>query len=352
VLESTELAPESPIHGTPNFFGDQSATLETEFNNAEGVSEPENVPAQREAPGTPTMFDQEDNDGGIQNDKLDTTTFEKSAAQDANEMPPTNLAEQQPAAPPAKKRQLVKPITPAPALAKTNGRAAATEPAAKKSTTPRNKRKATDDNAAAAAAADIADKDVDVDTAVAGTETTPPAKKTTKTAKASPPATKGAKTSPPAINGAVVLSGFTAGDEATLRPILTHLGDMRIVDSVTAQTTHVLSNSKRTQKVMLGIARGLWVVSPDWVYQSLEAGHWLPEGPFECGAAFPGAPKSREAKQAAAAAAVAKTPYHVTLFEGKTFLLGPQTSLPLADLGALIKLCGGKVGLSVCVGVT
>ena len=34
-------------------------------------------------------------------------------------------------------------------------------------------------------------------------------------------------------------------------------------------------------QVLLAVANGAWLLSPEWVTASLEAGQWLPEQPFE-----------------------------------------------------------------------
>jgi hypothetical protein len=34
-------------------------------------------------------------------------------------------------------------------------------------------------------------------------------------------------------------------------------------------------------QVLLAVANGAWLLTPEWVTASLEAGHWLPEPPFE-----------------------------------------------------------------------
>ncbi|OQR97664.1 hypothetical protein ACHHYP_10127 [Achlya hypogyna] len=56
----------------------------------------------------------------------------------------------------------------------------------------------------------------------------------------------------------------------------------RVVEANVAMT-HVVATdaSKRTMKVLFGIARGAWIVSDAWVYSSLEAGAWLPEAAFQ-----------------------------------------------------------------------
>lgn len=52
---------------------------------------------------------------------------------------------------------------------------------------------------------------------------------------------------------------------ALLRPQITHL---------------VIGSERRTLKLMLAVANGAWLVSPQWVTASLEAGRWLPESQF------------------------------------------------------------------------
>lgn len=47
------------------------------------------------------------------------------------------------------------------------------------------------------------------------------------------------------------------------------------------QVTHlIVGDERRTLKLMLAVAAGAWLVSPQWVTASLEAGRWLPESQF------------------------------------------------------------------------
>lgn len=47
------------------------------------------------------------------------------------------------------------------------------------------------------------------------------------------------------------------------------------------QVTHlVVGDERRTLKLMLAVANGAWLLSPQWVTASLEAGRWLPESQF------------------------------------------------------------------------
>ncbi|KAG4073467.1 hypothetical protein HA402_000691 [Bradysia odoriphaga] len=60
------------------------------------------------------------------------------------------------------------------------------------------------------------------------------------------------------------------------------LGKFKVEPNVTKKTTHLVTfDSKRTQKVLRAIIRGLWIINYDWVTSSLEAGTWLYEEPFE-----------------------------------------------------------------------
>ena len=48
-------------------------------------------------------------------------------------------------------------------------------------------------------------------------------------------------------------------------------------------------------QVLLAIANGAWLLRPEWVSASLEAGQWLPEPPFEAKVRAPAPPGRRAA---------------------------------------------------------
>ena len=56
-------------------------------------------------------------------------------------------------------------------------------------------------------------------------------------------------------------------EQAMVRSVVTKLGnDFVISDSVVDSTTHVVcGGNRRTMKLLIGIARGCWIVSLDWV---------------------------------------------------------------------------------------
>ena len=61
-------------------------------------------------------------------------------------------------------------------------------------------------------------------------------------------------------------------------------------EAVTPHTSHVVCGEpRRTLNLLLGIARGCWVVDVSWVYRSLEDSTWVSEEPFELVSFAPGA---------------------------------------------------------------
>jgi len=57
-------------------------------------------------------------------------------------------------------------------------------------------------------------------------------------------------------------------EQAKVRSVVVKLGrDFVISDSVVDSTTHVVcGGNRRTMKLLMGIARGCWIVSLDWVH--------------------------------------------------------------------------------------
>lgn len=51
--------------------------------------------------------------------------------------------------------------------------------------------------------------------------------------------------------------------------VVNSLGGFTVVDTVCESTTHVVSGSpRRTLNILLGIARGCWILSFEWVCSS------------------------------------------------------------------------------------
>ncbi|KAG8124188.1 hypothetical protein E2320_019479 [Naja naja] len=75
--------------------------------------------------------------------------------------------------------------------------------------------------------------------------------------------------------------------------VLKKLGGFLTSDEVCKNTSHVIAGSpRRTLNILMGIARGCWIVCYDWVLWSLEHGYWISEEPFELSVDFPAAPVS------------------------------------------------------------
>ena len=56
-----------------------------------------------------------------------------------------------------------------------------------------------------------------------------------------------------------------------------HLGSLKIVEAVDATTTHIIvGGPRRTLAVLEGMARGCWILKPEWVFVSLEKGAFSP----------------------------------------------------------------------------
>ncbi|XP_075270822.1 microcephalin isoform X2 [Opisthocomus hoazin] len=89
----------------------------------------------------------------------------------------------------------------------------------------------------------------------------------------------------------LVMTSMSSEKQETVIQLVNKLGDFLFSDVVCETTSHVVTgNPRRTLNVMLGIARGCWIVSYEWVLWSLELGHWISEEPYELSSSFPAAP--------------------------------------------------------------
>lgn len=158
---------------------------------------------------------------------------------------------------------------------------------------------------------------------------------------------KGSKSPPskraPETISSIVLSGLPLVEEEAVRAVLGHLGRFQLSDMVTVRTTHIISSGRRTQKVLAGIARGAWIVSPEWAFKSLESSVWLPEAEFEL-PQFPGARQARLAREQAELVGEAFKPL---LFADKTFFVDTRAKLPHSDLQQFIQQFGGRISRTV-----
>ncbi|XP_023216979.1 microcephalin-like isoform X2 [Centruroides sculpturatus] len=137
----------------------------------------------------------------------------------------------------------------------------------------------------------------------------------------------------------LVLTGFQQRDQETLIPIAKSLGGFCIIPQVNDTTTHVIcADNRRTLNVLFGIVRGCWLLSSDWVFESMESGNWLNEEPYELSETFPAARVNRMQKASKGAA------YQSHLFQhlGNIFV-SAYCAPEYNKLTELITLTGGKI---------
>ncbi|XP_066459710.1 microcephalin isoform X2 [Eleutherodactylus coqui] len=95
------------------------------------------------------------------------------------------------------------------------------------------------------------------------------------------------------ITRSLVMTSMSSEKQSTIIQVVKKFGNFVFSNEVCETTTHVITGSpRRTLNIILGIARGCWILSYDWVLWSLECGHWIPEEPYELSDDFPGAPVS------------------------------------------------------------
>ncbi|XP_076022280.1 microcephalin isoform X2 [Genypterus blacodes] len=88
----------------------------------------------------------------------------------------------------------------------------------------------------------------------------------------------------------LVMTSIASEKRNTAVQVVKALGGFSIADTVSQSTTHVVSGGcQRTLNILLGIARGCWILSFEWILRSLEKGQWIPEEPYELSDHFPAA---------------------------------------------------------------
>ncbi|KAM4607475.1 microcephalin [Polymixia lowei] len=149
----------------------------------------------------------------------------------------------------------------------------------------------------------------------------------------------------------LVMTSMPTDKQHTVTQVVGALGGFSIVDRVCESTTHVVSGGhRRTLNILLGIARGCWILSFEWILWCLDQRQWIPEEPYELSDHFP-------------AAAICRLQQHLSagehqqdLFQGLPAMFVSQHSQPpTQSLLELIQLCGGTVCKTVrqagiCIG--
>ncbi|XP_014804460.1 PREDICTED: microcephalin [Calidris pugnax] len=149
----------------------------------------------------------------------------------------------------------------------------------------------------------------------------------------------------------LVMTSMSSEMQNTVIQVVNKLGDFLLSDDVCETTSHVVTGSpRRTLNVMLGIARGCWIVSYEWVLWSLELGHWISEEPYELSSSFPAAPICRLQRQQS------RGKYQQNLFSDQPVMfVSPTSQPPCKKLIELIQLSGGKIckalrQAKICIG--
>ncbi|KAJ8877334.1 hypothetical protein PR048_021788 [Dryococelus australis] len=121
------------------------------------------------------------------------------------------------------------------------------------------------------------------------------------------------------------------------------LSGFQLEAKVSARTTHIVSNGpRRTLNMLKGIARGCWILTQDWVLNSLEAGKWLPEEAFEMKDFSPAVTQCRVERECLGPG------YRLDLFKScGPMLIAKHSKPPAEDLKELVQLCGGQIAKSV-----
>nr|XP_051688646.1 microcephalin isoform X2 [Oryctolagus cuniculus] len=137
----------------------------------------------------------------------------------------------------------------------------------------------------------------------------------------------------------LVMTSMPSEKQNVIIQVVSKLKGFALAAEVCDTTTHVLAGRPaRTLNVLLGLARGCWVLSYEWVLWSLELGHWISEEPFELSNYFPAAPVCRRERH------MAQGQYQGTLFADQPpMFISPASSPPRAKLCELVHLCGGQI---------
>uniref|UniRef100_A0A096M5B6 Microcephalin 1 n=1 Tax=Poecilia formosa TaxID=48698 RepID=A0A096M5B6_POEFO len=162
---------------------------------------------------------------------------------------------------------------------------------------------------------------------------------------------KGLKEDKPVAPRTLVMTSMPSEKQQTVLQVVKALGGFSIIDRVCESTTHVVSGEhRRTLNILLGIARGCWILSFEWILWCLEQRQWIPEEPYELSDQFPAAQICRLQRHLSAGE------HQQNLFQDQPPIFVSQRSQPpTQSLVELIELCGGTACKTVrqagiCIG--
>uniref|UniRef100_A0A8D2IMA5 Microcephalin 1 n=1 Tax=Varanus komodoensis TaxID=61221 RepID=A0A8D2IMA5_VARKO len=141
------------------------------------------------------------------------------------------------------------------------------------------------------------------------------------------------------------------GKQNLVVQVVKKLGGFLFSDEVCESTSHVVAGApRRTLNVLMGMARGCWIVCYEWVLWSLEYGQWISEEPYELSVDFPAAPICRFQLN------LPNRKGHLKLFSDQPIMFISCFSQPPCEkLSELVQLFGGKVcktlrQAKICIG--
>jgi hypothetical protein len=140
--------------------------------------------------------------------------------------------------------------------------------------------------------------------------------------------------------GHIALSSFLGKDFELdiIHNVVQHLPAFQL-SPFSSSTTHLLvAENRRTYKVLLAIARGLWVLSFQWILASMEANEWQKEEKYETYKWFSGVKTSRENRMKGG---------NGILHGLSIYLNGRGMSLSKEELVELVEAADGVIAKSV-----
>ena len=129
----------------------------------------------------------------------------------------------------------------------------------------------------------------------------------------------------------ISLSSIPTDTNAQISDIVNQMGVLVLEDDDAFYSSHlIVGEKKRTLKVVSAIASGAWLVSQNWIFDSLVAGKWIfPEDKYELVDWFPGCKKSRLDS--------------TRLLKGVKIALCGKTRAPLKELAHIVKNAGASI---------
>lgn len=140
-----------------------------------------------------------------------------------------------------------------------------------------------------------------------------------------------------------VYSGLDANSKSLCKACVKELsgknGKASIENHISKHTTHLMLQKPyaKTQKVLLAILRGVWVLDINYMTACKTAGFWVQEELYEVNGFLPGIAMARAERETFG------NEYRLKLFSGKKFFVDPNILAGVNDIKNFIKLGGGKI---------